>query len=658
MLKLWPVSLLLLLLPACASDASKASEGEPTPADGAGSSAATDDGEADTAGPGPSEHAWCEGETRQIYDPLSGENLDLFPDDFLTRDDETSPSGLRLDPSSLEAWAGTVTEIIRDAISDLEVLSGFGTHTGVFMRFTAPLALEPPSPEESVLSHTLSLWDLESDPPARVPYELKTNEEGRAFILWPQRPLRPKTLHAVVLSTEHKAEDGGCVAPSTTLRALLAGTASEPALERLLPSYARMLEVSNLAPEEVSAATVFTTHGDLDLLVEVAKDIRTRGASWAGARSCEEDGPIVRCKGAFKGRDYRGETGYIDSAEPKAEWSVPVTVWLPKDGEGPFPVLVAAHGINADVSQMRRVAVEAAKLGLASVATDAVQHGEHPSVMESDTDLAALRFLGIDIEAFRIDALALRGNFNQTTFDRLHLIELVKAHPDVDGDGKPDLDPTRIGTWGISLGGMLGASLLALSGDLQLGLLNVAGGGLLTFATETSRVKPFKPALISLFGSEDVFEQLLAVAQSLVDPADPATFAAHVLANRVVGDSAPDVLLNVALEDDTVPPATGRTLARALGTPHLGPVFHPVAVIPKESELPVSGNVAGGSATAGYFQYDRVSTKSGSEKATHDNVPFSDEALLQERHFLETWLEVGMGEILDPYEELGTPPLE
>ena len=40
--------------------------------------------------------AWCESETQQIYDPLTGAEIGSFPDDFYTRDDET-PTGLRVE---------------------------------------------------------------------------------------------------------------------------------------------------------------------------------------------------------------------------------------------------------------------------------------------------------------------------------------------------------------------------------------------------------------------------------------------------------------------------------------------------------------------------------------------------------------------------------
>jgi dienelactone hydrolase len=47
---------------------------------------------------------------------------------------------------------------------------------------------------------------------------------------------------------------------------------------------------------------------------------------------------------------------------------------------------------------------------------------------------------------------------------------------DVDGDGLPELDPSRIYYFGQSLGGMYGATFLAVEPDVHAGVLNVPGG--------------------------------------------------------------------------------------------------------------------------------------------------------------------------------------
>ncbi len=193
--------------------------------------------------------------------------------------------------------------------------------------------------------------------------------------------------------------------------------------------------------------------------------------------------------------------------------------------------------------------------------------------------------------------------------------------------------------------------------DFDASILHVAGGRLLTFATDTEAIAPFKNLIYRRVGSEALFYQLLPVASSLVDAADPATWGAWVLKDRLVGDTPPHLLFPVALEDEVVPPSTSRALARALGTPHIEPVASPVSLLPVVS-APVSGTLSEGTVTAGYFQHDRITTSDGElESAGHQSTPVSPESLHQVRRFLADWRSGETPTIVDPYAELGTPPL-
>jgi len=328
---------------------------------------------------------------------------------------------------------------------------------------------------------------------------------------------------------------------------------------------------------------------------------------------------------------------------------------MPSERSGPLPVIFYGHGLNSKRWEGRELAKRFVPEGWIVIAADAMFHNEHPT--NNGGDLAALDFLGLDLDAFSLDALALRGNFNQTTLDRLHITRWIAGNPDVDGDGDADIDGTQMVYWGVSLGGMLGASLLALEPDFDTSILHVAGGRLLTFATDTEAIAPFKNLIYRRVGSEALFYQLLPVASSLVDAADPATWGAWVLKNRLVGETSPHLLFPVALEDEVVPPSTSRALARALGIPHIEPVASPVSLLPVLSP-PVSGTLSDGAVTAGYFQHDRITTDDGViEPAGHTSTPVSAESLHQVRRFLSDWRSGETPTIVDPYSELGTPPL-
>lgn len=292
-------------------------------------------------------------------------------------------------------------------------------------------------------------------------------------------------------------------------------------------------------------------------------------------------------------------------------------------------------------------------MGLAVVAIDTVEHGEHPT--SEGGELQALPFLGVDLSEVTFDLTTLRGNFNQTAFDRLQLLELLHTDADIDGDGVDDLDLDQMSFLGISLGGMVGPALLSLTDDFHAGAMPVAGGHMVAFAVEGEVFELVLPFFESVAGSAEAFERYLLVGQMIVDPGDPATWAAHVLHDRLVEGRVPDVLLPVSKVDRTVPPPAGRALARGLGVPHLPPVVEAVDGLEVSEEAPLVGNLDG--ISGAYFQLDRITSGDGVAPSDHNNAPWSPEGTQMLRTFFQAWLDGGPAEIIDPYEALGTPPL-
>ena len=152
------------------------------------------------------------------------------------------------------------------------------------------------------------------------------------------------------------------------------------------------------------------------------------------------------------------------------------------------------------------------------------------------------------------------------------------------------------------------------------------------------------------------------VVQTAVEPGDASNYASHVLGDRLpgAGTASPHLMIQLVIDDATIPDSSSRSLVRALDLPHVPPVIESAGLVGVAGPAPVSANLLGGAVTGGFFQYDRITHDEGEapKKATHDYTPSSREAELQLEHFLQTWLSPGPPEILDPYEELGTPPYE
>lgn len=586
--------------------------------------------------------------TAQRYAPFTSDEVDVFPDDALTRPDPESPTGLRVDLDGV-AWPSELPRLVRETIAEMSGLTGFGHNGTIILRFTAPIAPVPDDLNADEAS-ALMLFDLDLGPPTRVPYRVRTADEGATLLIDPVRPLRGGARHGLVLA-DHLDAEGGCIEPSPALAATLAGAADDPRLDRLTPAYTALLDAAGVTADEVVAATVFTTHREDVILWQIAADIRLAPVLWQSPLDCEDDIGDRACVGVLTVSDFRDPRA-VRTIEASGTADVPVRVWLP-EGEGPFPLLVVAHGLGADWFEARAVFRRWSDLGYAVAALDAVGHGEHPSAEAVPIEEVVMRFLGLDLGQLKVDGRALTGHFDQTVLERLQLMEALRKRPDIDGDGVADIDTDRIAYYGISLGGMLGAATLVLDPRIELGLMLVPGGGLSQIAIGSGPAAMFLPLVENLAGGPDALARLLPLLQAAIDRADPATWAGLLRA----GARPVNILVQLSTHDQIVPPATGLNFVRALELPHVGTVVEPAELIETQS-APATLNGYVGSTTIGFTQYDRVTWGGRVRPSDHNNTPFSPEGELQAFSFVEPWAAGEVPVIIDPYTELETPPLE
>ena len=592
---------------------------------------------------------WCEGTTAHQWDPANAAEVQLFPDGLMEVDDPSTPTGVRLDPARV-AWPAVVPPLLTEAVLAVSELSGFGTLGGGLLRFDAPVAGVPTTAAQSETDPGWQLVDLDTEPPSRVPFEAELLDGDRSVRLWPLRPLRQGARHALLVTTEATASDGGCISPSAATRALLFGENTDPVLADAAPRYREALDTLGIGAGDISALSVFTVHADVDVVQDLAALEAQEPVSWTSAPDCEPRGDLIECTLTMTVRDRRNALGLVDPEVDPVESEIPLTIWLP-DRPGPHPVVVYGHGLGSERDEGYRVAREQGDVPYALVAMEAVAHGDHPSATGTGQTDAAMDFLGIALSPPSVRAGAIRGNFDQTVLDRLRLIRLLREQPDLDGDGTPELDPERIGYLGISLGAILGPELLALDGELEGAVLSVGGARLMSIVTDAGILGDFEDLISALVGSPENFDRLVTVAQHIVDPVDPGTWAAHVLRDRYDDAPAPHVLLQVGMYDDIVPPTAGHALARAFEAPHLAPVAVEVPLLEVVVDEPLSGNGASGE-TVALFQFDQVTQNGSVGPAYHVATPSSDEGRLQLQTFLETWATNGMPVIIDPYRAL------
>ena len=589
-----------------------------------------------------------------LYDPFVLDIATQYPDNLLTEPDNASPTGLRLTQSYTDfPWMAAAPALLGENFDRWHHLSGFALSGKVFFSFSSPIRAD--WSDTLATRDDLVLVNLDTGLIDERDFEISWGTGGSTIYLQPQVPLEPGTTYAMFLLRSAGSLPEGCLTPAPVISDLLSGTLGDERFESVQSSYALGLDIAGVEVEEILSATVFTTHRDHEIVLEAATNIKRRRYSWRDGSECESDERLIRCNHQFTARDYRDD-GAILTASPTQNYEVPFTTWYPRGFDTPRPILMYGHGLNSELDEAERIVDEFIELGYAIVASPALQHGTHPTRINPDST-AALDFLGIDIGNLRIDAFAMRGHFNQTSLDRLQILELIRQTESLPGAPDQLIDASLSVYFGISLGGLLGPVLLASDDAIDAGILSVAGGRLIAFATDTESVDMFRPVLVNLAGGDENLEKMLAVAQTFVDAADPATFARHVLYDRLDATSrAPDLLVPVAEYDEVVPPSTGRALARALRIPHVAPVSTPVEGL-EVIEAPVQGNHPDGTSTQGYFQFDRLPRGDGSRTARHSSTPSSEIALFQVRAFLSAISERMPALIINPYAEFDVPAL-
>ena len=162
---------------------------------------------------------------------------------------------------------------------------------------------------------------------------------------------------------------------------------------------------------------------------------------------------------------------------------------------------------------------------------------------------------------------------------------------DVDGDGAPDLDASRISYFGQSFGGIYGTKFLAVEPNVRLGVPNVPGGSII----EVARLGGFRPLVwLSLVGrspalanlpglfqfNENIplrnlpplvdtvpgasaIQQLLEWSEWTSQAGNPVAYAPHLRADPLAGVPAKSIILQFARGDKTVPNPTTSAIIRA-----------------------------------------------------------------------------------------------
>jgi dienelactone hydrolase len=264
--------------------------------------------------------------------------------------------------------------------------------------------------------------------------------------------------------------------------------------------------------------------------------------------------------GILPSPEFRGANGLFDTAlvsgaaeAPEAQLDFYLT--LPASGGAPRAVIVQ-HGFGGDDSFVLSVANELARAGLAGIGISAVSHGRR----------------GSPLDLVSSTPLQLRDILRQTNADQMALTRAVLNGIDVDGDGQPDVARGGVDYLGVSLGGILGATFIAVEPTVRAAVLNVAGGRV-AFLGDNPGTRPIFAGHLAMEAQLDLqspdFEvflaRMLALGQQALDPADPLDFARRWRREPFPGFAPRRVLMQEGIGDLLVSNESTEALAAAGG---------------------------------------------------------------------------------------------
>jgi hypothetical protein len=514
---------------------------------------------------------------------------------------------------------------------------GFSPTGPIYFRFESAINAPPTDSAASLLPGS-AVFLVDVDPtspeylkrtPARTKLTLKADTIRPAHMLQllpePGCNLRPKTTYAVVVLRALGAPNTQWLGQDPVTTDLLAGK------EPLVPEGAKMaramaplvsaLTALKLHPQDIAAATVFTTNDPTaSLIQQVAWVQQSRPPATVKALEQRDVYPdFTALKGSISvplyqdgwspylfvgGRqvvDAQGNPVAQGSAESKIQVSVPKGV-MPRDG---FPLYFFCHGTGGKASQAidrgRFNAPNAIPPLGSGIASYVAPEGWGTSCMAGPFSPDRIGIMAADgyLAYNFLNPVAMRDNFIQMVLEQVHFLNwLVDQRidpalcPGTDASASPDgkirFDPAKIIVGGQSLGSYLAGMLAATVKGYKGVILTGAGGSWIEF--------PFGPKVpfdlqlvVELLGMPfgeklDRFHPLILAFDLGVGPADNTHYHRYIQREPLPGHTPPHVLVIEGHEDLQVAVGLQRALTLAIGLDFVGPDPGPTA---DERILPV-----------------------------------------------------------------------
>jgi len=288
-------------------------------------------------------------------------------------------------------------------------------------------------------------------------------------------------------------------------------------------------------------------------------------------------------EGSLANRDADGNMAYNGTAEAPFELIIPRSVVARVEGgEGPARMLMYGHGLLGSARQVssggtRRAAQYAEMVAFGTDYWGLAEPDEAQFLNSVVTQFDNFDQLGERLIQGTINSLLLQKAFAGPC------AELEALTIDVDGTPTPVADPEAMYYYGISQGGIMGATLAALSDTVDAYVLQVGAVNYSVMVRRSIDFEPFERTFELWYESKLDRDWFIVSTQPMWDLAEPAPYAAHVLGEPLPGvdNSRRRVLYQTSRWDAQVSNVASDMAARSMGLPWFeSSVYEPYGVTP------------------------------------------------------------------------------
>lgn len=556
-------------------------------------------------------------DTAPECNPLGGARCLLpFPSSIYSRDDDDSPTGVRLDipEGALPANAAGVAADPalfdgRDGFSPAApIIAAFATGVDAsnlprWTNFDASLASDSPT----------VLVDMETG--ERVPHFAELDARGpspdeQSLYIRPAVLLEGGRRYAVAIRSSLRAADGSALPVPAGFRSIRdGGDSGHERLERIRPRYEDIfaaLAAHDIEPDDLVVAWDFVTAsrdsmrrdviaardaalellaGSMaDLAIEVTRDEASEDPRFVREIEGFFEAPLLLTDGGEITDESRLIRGGDGLPATDGLYRIPFDAIVPACAlvaDAPVGIMVYGHGLNGTSDQVASSGTRIAAAGLCMVAIGTDLRGmSAPDVPNIISVLGNVNRGPLIFEAL------IQGVVNHISLVQVAR-ERMASELFVDGENRSLVDPAQVVYYGISQGGIFGATIAAYDPVIERSVLQVGAMNYSLLLERSIDWPQYQVVLQTAYPNAIDMSIVLSLMQMQWDATDPVGVADAVLTGGIPGVPEKRLFMQIGVGDDEVSNLASEYQARSMGIPVVAPtVYQPWGVALAEEPVP------------------------------------------------------------------------